>query len=351
MAHFAKQLPVPGFYNAENVERIAQVPYQQRFDEALAWKAQHGLKPASLDATKIGLLIIDAQNTFCLPSGELYVGGRSGRGAMDDNDRLARFIYRELGNITGIHPTMDTHSAFQIFHVAMWIDQQGKNPPPATIITLQEIESGKWRVNPAAAGPVAGDPAAYSALQDHVLHFAQTLSDGGKYPLMIWPFHSMLGGVGHALVAGVEEACFFQGIARSNKTDFQIKGGNPLTENYSILAPEVLFAKNKKPIAQRNTKFIEALLKYDIVVIAGQAKSHCVAWSIADLLTDIQARDPKLAQKVYLLEDCTSPVVIPGVLDFTDAADQAFAKFADAGMHLVKSTDPIESWPALPLAA
>jgi nicotinamidase-related amidase len=52
-------------------------------------------------------------------------------------------------------------------------------------------------------------------------------------------------------------------------------------------------------------------------------------------------QDPALAQKVYLLEDCSSPVVVPGVVDFTDAADAAFQRFADAGMHLVKSTDAI----------
>jgi nicotinamidase-related amidase len=89
----------------------------------------------------------------------------------------------------------------------------------------------------------------------------------------------------------------------------------------------------------------EKLLKYDYVIIAGQAKSHCVAWTIDDLLTEIMAQDPALARKVYLLEDCTSAVVVPGVIDFTDQADAAFARFKDAGMHVVCSTDPIETWP------
>jgi len=31
-------------------------------------------------------------------------------------------------------------------------------------------------------------------------------------------------------------------------------------------------------------------------------------------------------EKVYLLEDCTSPVVIPGVIDYTDLADAAFGE-------------------------
>ena len=75
-----------------------------------------------------------------------------------------------------------------------------------------------------------------------------------------------------------------------------------------------------------------------------------MAWTIADLLNEINAADPTLAKKVYLLEDCTSPVVIPGVIDFTDQANEAFQRFADAGMNIVKSTDPIEDWPGLNLS-
>jgi nicotinamidase-related amidase len=62
-------------------------------------------------------------------------------------------------------------------------------------------------------------------------------------------------------------------------------------------------------------------------------------------------RERGLAQKVYLLEDCTSPVVVPGVADFSEQADAAFARFAEAGAHVVRSTDPIASWPGALAAA
>ena len=58
-------------------------------------------------------------------------------------------------------------------------------------------------------------------------------------------------------------------------------------------------------------------------------------------------QDPSLVEKVYLLEDCMSPIVIPGVIDFTDEANKAFEKFSKAGMHIVKSTDPIGTWPGI----
>ncbi len=341
------QLPIPPFFDPHQVGAIWRVPYQERAAQAADWAKLHGLQPAAKDRLRICLTIIDAQNTFCLPDGELFVAGRSGTGAIDDNQRLCQFIYRHLGSLTEIAPTLDTHTAMQIFHPVFWVNDAGEHPAPMTNITAAQVQKGVWKVNPAIAYSLGNSN--YMLLQKHAQHYAEQLDSRGKYPLTIWPYHSMLGGLGHALVAAVEEACFFHAIARRSQTRFEIKGGNPLTENYSVLSPEVLAGPEGRPIAQKNTRFIQKLLDFDAVIIAGQAKSHCVAWTIADLLGEIQAQDPQLAQKVYLLEDCTSPVVVPKVVDFTDQADAAFQRFADAGMHLVQSTEDLASWPGLSL--
>lgn len=341
-------LPTPAFFDAQSTRSVWRVPYQDRAVQARDWAKLHRLQPTAKDATRICLMAIDVQNTFCLPDFELFVGGQSGTGAIEDNIRLCEFIYRNLGVITEIAPTMDTHTAMQIFHPVFWVNDAGEHPvPAATMITYDAVQTGFWKVNPAIAHSVAGGN--YLALQKHALHYVKTLTAAGKYPLTVWPYHAMLGGIGHALVSAVEEALFFHAQARNSQTRFEIKGGNPLTENYSVLRPEVLEGADGRPIAQKNTRFIEKLLNFDAVIIAGQAKSHCVAWTIDDLLTEIQAQDPALAQKVYLLEDCTSPVVVPNVVDFTDPANAAFQRFADAGMHLVKSTADLSTWPGLKL--
>lgn len=343
----ARELPIPAHFNADKVGQVWRVPYQDRAREVQAWARQHDIQPAASDKVRLCLMAIDVQNTFCLPDFELFVGGRSGRGAIEDNVRLCQFIYRNLGTITEIDPTMDTHTAMQIFHPIFLVNESGEQPPPLTPIFLDEVEQGRWKVNPAVADSLAhGD---YMALQKHLVHYCRKLSDNGKYLLMIWPYHSMLGGIGHCLVSAVEEALFFHNLARSSQTGFEIKGGNPLTENYSVLSPEVLDSADGRPIAQPNTRLIQKLLQFDAVIIAGQAKSHCVAWTIDDLLSAILQHDPQLAKKVYLLEDCTSPVVVPGIVDFTEPADAAFQRFAEAGMHLVRSTTPLASWPELPL--
>ncbi|MDG2990697.1 isochorismatase [Candidatus Synechococcus calcipolaris G9] len=337
------ELPIPQHFHGDRVGEVWRVPYQQRASEAQAWAKYHPLAPAVTDKTRICLMLVDVQNTFCIPGFELFVGGTSGMGAVEDNRRLCEFIYRNLGVITEIAPTMDTHTASQIFHAVFWIDDGGHHPAPLQTITLTDVQTGRWKVNPAIAHSLAAGN--YMGLQQHALHYVQTLDQVGKFPLTIWPYHSLLGGIGHALVAAVEEACFFHNMARHSQTRFEIKGGNPLTENYSVLQPEVLESSQGHPIAQRNTRFIQRLLDFDVVIIAGQAKSHCVAWTIADLLTELQAQGSDLVKKVYLLEDCTSPVVVPGVVDFSEQADQAFQRFADAGMHIVKSTEAIATWP------
>ena len=332
----ALDLPTPDFFNAEKVGVVWRIPYEQRAAQARDWARQHGLQPASVDSTKTWLMLIDVQNAFCIPEFELYVGGRSGRGALEDNARLCEFIYRNLESITHITATMDTHKTMQVFHAIFFVDKEGNHPAPYTDIHASELHNDKWMFNPALSAQFDLAPE-YGQLM--MIHYAEELEKKSKYALTIWPYHAMLGGIGHALVSSVEEAIFFHTIARVAQPDLVIKGDTPFTENYSVIGPEVLTGPMGEMLGIHDPRFIQQLREYDRLIIAGQAKSHCVAWTVSDLLEDIAVTDLELAKKVYLLEDCTSPVVVPGVVDHTDAADAAYERFAKAGMHVVKSTE------------
>ena len=69
--------------------------------------------------------------------------------------------------------------------------------------------------------------------------------------------------------------------------------------------------------------------------------------SLDEILT--QRNAPELAKKIYILQDCTSAVVVPGGPDFTGDAEAAMKRFADAGMHIVDSTTPMDQWPDMQL--
>jgi nicotinamidase-related amidase len=336
------ELPLPSHYDPATVGEIWRVPYQDRAAQAEAWAKKHDIRPASEDDFKIMLILVDVQNTFCIPGFELFVGGRSGSAAVDDNRRLCRFIYRNMHRITEMCPTLDTHQAMQVFHGIFLVNDEGEHPSPYSLITTEDIETGVWRFNPKIADSLGID-ADYGRRYLH--HYVKALSQGGKYALTIWPYHAMLGSIGHALVSAIEDAVFFHGMVRKSQPNFQIKGNNPLTENYSVLRAEVLDGPDGVRVAQKNDWLVRRLAQFDAFVIAGQAKSHCVAWTVEDLLNDINRLDKNLCRKIFLLEDCTSPVVIPGAVDYSDEATQAFQRFADAGMHIVKSSDPMSSWP------
>ena len=341
-------LPIPSHFDPAAVGEVWRVSYEDRAQEAEEWADEHGLRPATEDAVRICLVAVDVQNTFCIPAFELFVAGRSGTGAIDDNRRLCEFVYRNLDAITQIVPTLDTHQAMQVFHAIWLVDAEGDHPEPYTLVSSDDVASGRWQVDPAVAEALGLED---DYARRHLAEYTRALEESGKYRLTIWPYHAMLGGIGHALVPAVEEAIFFHTIARHSQPDVRVKGTLPLTEHYSVLGPEVTEGPDGERLGEHDVELVEKLLGFDAVVIAGQAKSHCVAWTIDDLLRSPALVERELAEKVYLLEDCTSPVVVPGVADYTDEADAAFARFAEAGMHVVRSTDPIERWPGMPASA
>lgn len=347
-------LPIPPFFDPHNAERMEYAPDQLRlFAEAADWRRAHAIAPAAADRRNVHLLLIDVQKDFCFPGGSLYVAGRSGRGALDDNRRMAEFVYRNLGVLTHISATMDTHFAFQIFFPSFWLGADDRPLAPHREITTDQIDRGEVRPNPSVASWLCNGN--YGWLLKQVRYYCAELERAGKYHLYLWPPHCMLGSAGHALAGVLHEARMFHSFVRGTQSWVEVKGGNALTENYSILRPEVLMRHDGQPLAQRNTAFLKTLLTADAVVIAGQASSHCVKSSIEDLLGEIVTQDPALARKVYVLADCMSAVTVPDgkggfAADFTPQAEEALRRFAAAGMHVVKSTDPIESWPDVPIA-
>lgn len=361
----ATQLPIPAFYDPKNARTWGYRPnLQQVFEAAQEYRRRHNVKPAASSKCKVHVLAIDVQKDFCFPEGTLYVAGRSGTGAMDDSDRFAQFLYREANVITDVSTTLDTHFLFQNFFASFYVDGEGNPLQPHTLIfaesgrLVHKALDGKTVLhasvlpNPAMASMLEVD---YNWLCKQMLFYCEELQKTGKYVLYLWPFHCILGTDGHALVGAIAEARAFFSFLRGRQSLCEVKGGNPLFEMYSVLRGEVLGRWDGHGVlGQKNTVLIKKLLEADIIPIGGQAASHCVNASVDDFLTEIVAVDPALARKVYLLGDCMSAVTVPDgkggfAADFTPQAEAALEKFRKAGMHVVKSTDPIASWPGVSL--
>lgn len=345
------ELPLPDHFDPNKLQEVWKVDYRATAAAAEKWRQRYTIHSSHEDDKRICLILVDVQNTFCLPGFELFVAGRSGNAAVEDNRRLCSFIYRNLNRITHIIPTMDTHQAIQIFHSIFFIDDNGDHPSPMTFITAEDIDSGRWRLNPKVA-PTLGYSEEF--LSSYIRHYTNELSRESKYELMIWPYHAMTGGIGHALVSSVEEALFFYTVCRYSQPEFQLKGDHPITEHYSALRPEVIRDHRSDMLQTRNEglfrntlpsrSIYNRLKEYDMTIIAGQAKSHCVAWTVEDIINYIDEGDRSLLRNLYILEDCTSPVVVEGTADFTDHSEEIFRRFANNGVRIVRSTDPIENW-------
>ncbi len=303
----------PGFYNPQRIGTL----FYPNVAGIAAEAAQANLAPATQDKQKIHLVIIDMQVDFCHAGGSLNVPG-----SVDDIQRLTEFIYTNAERITNITCSLDSHLPHQIFHPAWWADEQGNHPTPFTMITYQDIKDGKWR--PLVA-PVQST------------NYVKQLEEEAKKTLTIWPYHVMIGSIGNALDPELFSAVMWHSLARKTQPTWLTKGSIPLTEHYSIIQPEVPVPNH--PLGGKNKAFLDTLADADIVLIAGEAESHCVLETVEDLVEDFSAK-PDALQKIYFLRDCTSPVQHPDV-DFHAIALKRFAEFERQGVNFINSTDKL----------
>ncbi len=258
------------------------------------------------------LLIIDPQVDFHdLPGSALPV-----QGASADAARLAELINRKQRSISDIHITLDTHQLLDVAHPMMWVGSNGKRPDPFTIITAEDVRKGVWR---------AYNPAFQSRLQSYV----DQLEANGRYPLCIWPPHTLVGTPGHNVVAPVLEAVSAWESKRSRRSNFVTKGHNPWTEHYSAVMADVPDASD--PTTQLNTDLIKMLEQADVILLSGQALSHCVANTVRDIANNFGEEN---IRKMVLVEDTSSPVG-----GFENLADDFMREMKGRGMQTAKAAE------------
>jgi len=305
--------PLPRFYDPQRIGTLFNPDMGRIAEEAAA----AGLPPATEDARNNHLLLIDMQVDFCHENGSLYVPG-----ALGDVQRVIEFIYRNAEHISQITCSLDSHLPSQIFSPGWWADAAGNHPTPYTIIANQDVQSGRWRP---LVEPTWSNEYVARLERDH------------KKRLTIWPYHVLIGSPGHMLDPELWSAVFWHSVARKTQPTWLNKGSVSLTEHYSIIQPEVPVPS--LPGGGKNHAFLDELAEADLIIVAGEAMSHCVLETIEDLVEEF-ADQPEMLRKVLFLHDCTSPVVHPEI-DFGAIAAARLAEFERMGVRLVDSTDVI----------
>ena len=260
---------------------------------------------------KIHLVAIDPQNDFCRPDGALSVPGASA-----DMDRLALLVHRLKGKLADIHVTLDSHRSVDISHPVWFRDRNGDPAKPFTVIRAQDVLDGTWTPT-------------LPSTHARTLAYLQELERTQRYLHVIWPEHCLIGSAGHNVVEPLFDA-LQEWSARFALVDFVTKGSNPFTEHFSAMRAEV--PDPADPGTQLNAGLLSTLEQADLVLLAGEASSHCLANTVRDIAAGFSNK--RAIEKLVLLTDATSPV--PG---FEGLADTFLRDLKAMGMKTATTTD------------
>lgn len=266
------------------------------------------------------LLIIDPQNDFCdLPAARRpssVAPALPVTGADADMARLAALI-RDRGDLFDrITVTLDSHQPMDIAHPPFWQHRDGAAVAPFTPITAAQARSGEFAPRDPDALP-------------RTLAYLDALEAGGRYTLMVWPIHCVVGSWGHAVHADVAAALADWEAAHGRRVATVRKGENPWTEHYSAVQAEV--PDPEDPRTGLNRDLLDDLGHAERIVIAGEASSHCVRATTEHIVEHLPGGRPG---RIALVTDCMSPVA-----GFDAAHEDFLAAMRDRGLALVGAAD------------
>lgn len=253
------------------------------------------------------LLIIDPQNDFCdIEGAALPVPGSN-----EDLHRLARFIEAHADRIDGLTVTLDSHASVAVERTTFWRDRDGQPVPPFTFITAADVVAGVYK-------PRRAD------LTEQVVGMLEQLAIAGKAGMVVWPVHCVTGTWGHNIQIDVARSLAAWEMTHQRAVTKVLKGEYPLSEHFGVFEADAPVPG--VPSTQFNAALAGSLAEgADVIAIAGQASSHCVAASY-DQFMHFLARSPSVAPRIVLLRDCMSPV--PG---FENLAEALFERARAAG--------------------
>ena len=229
---------------------------------------------------------------------------------------MGQLLRDHAPSIDDVVVTLDSHQRMHIAHGLFWRDAEGAAPAPFTVISRADVEAGTWRP-------------ARPEHRERALHYVRELERSGRFQLCIWPEHCVIGSPGHCVTPPVLDGLRAWTESRREAVEYVLKGQCQFTEMYSALRAEVEVPDD--PATGLNQALIERLSKRERVLVCGQAQSHCVQFTVRDLLEHWPRSE---RHRIWLLDDCMSNV--PGF----EAAGEAFiADMKAAGLTVVPAAE------------
>ena len=261
------------------------------------------------------LLIIDPQNDFCdIAGAALPVSG-----ADADMRRLAALVQSHAEKIDSITVTLDSHASVAVERTPFWQTAKGDGVAPFTFITAAEVRSGAYAPRD-------------SALTAGVIEMLEQLAARGRAGLVVWPVHCVTGTWGHNIHSALADSLQAWEFSRQRAVRKVLKGEYPLTEHFGVFEADVPVQGIAS--TQFNTALAAALSTgVDLLLLAGEASSHCVAASF-DQLAGYLAQHNGAQPRIIVLRDGMSPVA-----GFESAADDFFERARAFGAEIMSTRD------------
>lgn len=300
------------------------------------------------------ILWIDPNWDFCHQSGSLFVGGAGGVDGVYDTWRYGRFACGNVHRIAAMYISEDDHERESIEHAYRLIDHDGNPPPAFTMVSSEDLKSGVWRVRPEYG----------EEMQAYYIEYVSAMEKNRGHGLQIWPYHCIEQTVGAMVMPYVKSVAEWWGAIRGRQAEHYRKDGHRDVEFHSIFRPDVRdnrFISSCMAMVEKGQRLLStlvlALFEGKYVVIGGEAASHCVGWSVDDLIGYILTNYPNeasvLLSRIVIFTDCTSAIVvrdengepIPGPsTDYRPAVEEMYARWRKHGLILTKSTVPVDDW-------
>lgn len=229
--------------------------------------------------TTTAILGIDIQNDFTIPTGSLFV-----KGADSDVIRMAAFMDKYGANIDYVALTLDSHQPIHIANQCYWKDQEGYPPALFSTISVQDVESGKWKPQ-------------YN--YELALPYLKALEEKDE-ACTIWPPHCIMGEVGWAVDSIWLRTLYSWAISYDKTYEMFYKGTNQATEHYSALKAIVDYEDAEE--TKLNKQLLSKLDTFERIILIGEAADFCVINTLMDLLKFA----PHMAHKIIVMTDCMS---------------------------------------------
>jgi nicotinamidase-related amidase len=244
--------------------------------------------------------------------------------------RVANLVKRLGKRLGDINVTLDSHSVMHIAHPLWFKNSKGEHPSPFTVMRL---ENGSIIGGMTDASGNFHDVGEFTATRANTLkwtlEYLELLASKKKYPHVIWPYHCLIGTPGHNIVQPLSDALIEWEHNKVDLVNKVTKGSCPFVEHFSGVRAEI--PHKDYPGTQIDSRFINTIVSADLILVAGEARSHCLANTLRDLA---ELAGDEFVKKCVLLTDGTSDV--PGFSQY----GESFVKDMTAmGMQTTTTVD------------